>query len=78
VRFTSDVEDLGWLADVPGAESVQRSGRSVSVRGSGPLLAYTAAALVEHGIAPEDLRADHRTLEDAFLALTGSSEGLSS
>jgi hypothetical protein len=44
----------------------------VTVRGDGALLALTAAALVEHGIVPEDLRGERGTLEDVFVALTGS------
>jgi ABC-2 type transport system ATP-binding protein len=45
------------------------------VYGTGPLLAYTAAALVAHGLAPLDLRVERRTLEDAFLNLTGNRAG---
>ncbi len=70
VHFTTDVDDLSWLADASGVERIDRTGSHVSVHGRGPLLAYTAAALVQHGIAPADLRAEHRSLEDAFLALT--------
>src|SRR5690606_14087657 len=55
VLFTTDVEDLGWLREVPGVQGVTRNGNRVTVLGTGPLLAYTAAALVEHGIAPLDL-----------------------
>lgn len=39
--------------------------------GSGPVLALVAAALVEHGITPSDLRVERPTLEDAFLRLVG-------
>lgn len=78
VRFSTEQPDLSWLADAKGVERVERVGSNVSVRGSGPLLAYTAAALVEHGIAPLDLRAEHKSLEDAFLALIdGDPEGSS-
>ncbi len=70
VHFTTDAVDLSWLADVQGVERVVRAGSRVTVHGSGPLLAYTAAALVEHGIAPADLRSKRKSLEDAFLALT--------
>ena len=34
-----------------------------------------AAALVEHGITPSDLRVEQPTLEDVFLKLTGHSVG---
>ncbi len=70
VHFTTDAVDLPWLADAPGVERIVRTGSRVTVHGNGPLLAYTAAALVEHGIAPADLRAERKSLEDAFLALT--------
>ena len=40
------------------------------VVGDGPVLAYVAAALVERGIAPVDLRQERATLEDVFLTLT--------
>ncbi len=70
VFFTTDLADLSWLADAQGVERIERTGSHVSVRGTGPLLAYTAAALVAHGIAPTDLRSERRSLEDAFLALT--------
>ncbi len=70
VHFTSDAADLSWLADARGVERIDRAGTRVTVHGSGPLLAYTAAALVEHGIAPADLQAERKSLEDAFLALT--------
>ena len=75
VRFSTDQADLSWLTAVSGVEGVDREGSRVTVHGSGPLLAYTAAALVEHGIAPLDLRSEHRTLEDVFLALTGNQPG---
>jgi hypothetical protein len=32
-----------------------------------------AAALVEHGIVPEDLRSQRMSLEDVFLQITGRS-----
>jgi len=70
VRFTTDEADVAWLAEARGVESIERAGSRVTVHGSGPLLAYTAAALVDHGIAPIDLRAERKSLEDAFLALT--------
>ena len=72
VRFSTDQADLSFLADTSGVEAIDRDGSKVTVRGSGPLLAYTAAALVEHGIVPLDLRVEQRSLEDAFLVLTAS------
>lgn len=77
VHFTTDAVDLSWLADVQGVERVVQTGSRMTVHGSGPLLAYTAAALVEHGIAPADLRAERKSLEDAFLALTSDDSTVS-
>jgi ABC-2 type transport system ATP-binding protein len=71
VHFTTDEADLSWLTDSQGVERIERAGRRVTVHGRGPLLAHTAATLVAHDIAPLDLRTERKTLEDAFLALTG-------
>ena len=71
VRFTAppDVE-LDWLERVPGAEHIEHEASSYAVRGTGPLLAHTAAALMARGIAPLDLRVERDSLEDIYLALT--------
>ncbi len=71
VIFASDREDLGWLLEVPGAKTLVRRGPRVVLEGEGPLLALTAAALVERGIVPHDLRVEEPSLEDVFLKLTG-------
>jgi ABC-2 type transport system ATP-binding protein len=70
VLFTAE-GDFEWLSEVEGVDEVARSGTRVEVRGSGPVLARVAAALVARGIEPTDLRVERPTLEDAFLALTG-------
>jgi ABC-2 type transport system ATP-binding protein len=75
VMFTSELAELPWLEQVPGVRKVTRRGPEVEVDGSGPLLALVAAALVEHGIVPADLRAQQPTLEDVFLKLTGHAAG---
>ncbi|NNE72713.1 MAG: ABC transporter ATP-binding protein [Acidimicrobiales bacterium] len=74
VRFSTDQTDLSWLADAPGVTAIDRAGSRVTVQGTGPLLAHTAAALVAHGIAPVDLEVERKSLEDAFLALTDGEE----
>lgn len=74
VRFTTDL-GVEWLAGLPDVDSVERDRSRVAVRGSGAVLAHVAAALVAHGIAPTDLRADRPTLEDAFLRLTDGGGG---
>jgi ABC-2 type transport system ATP-binding protein len=71
VVFTCALDDVDWLRGVPGARSVTRRGRRVVVEGTGPLLAHVAAALVERGEAPDDLRVVEPSLEDVFLKLTG-------
>ena len=70
VVFSCEESDLGWLANVAGVERVERQRSAVEVEGSGPVLVHVAAALVEHGIIPSDLRVQQPSLEDAFLALT--------
>ena len=69
VTFTAD-EDVSFLENVGGVRQVTRDGHRVRVAGTGPLLAYVAAALVGRGIAPDDLEASRPSLEDAFLDLT--------
>lgn len=71
VVFTCAAGEIGWLARVPGARSYERHGPRVVVQGTGPLLAHVAAALVEHGVTPDDLRVIEPSLEDVFLRLTG-------
>jgi ABC-2 type transport system ATP-binding protein len=71
VVFSTERQDLGWLDGIAGVTGIERFGSRVEVEGTGPLLALTAAALVEHGIVPNDLRVEQPTLEDVFLKLTG-------
>ena len=71
VVFSAPDQDVEWLMSVPGARSVTRRGPRVVVEGSGPLVAYVGAALVERGLAPDDLRVIEPSLEDVFLKLTG-------
>jgi len=72
VLFSTDRADLDWLAHVPGVGAVERTNGRVAVTGTGPLLVHVGAALLEHGLAPLDLRPERPTLEDAFLTLTGA------
>ena len=71
VVFSALDQDVEWLMSVPGARRVTRRGPRVVVEGTGPLLAYVGAALVERGLAPDDLRVIEPSLEDVFLKLTG-------
>jgi ABC-2 type transport system ATP-binding protein len=73
VIFTTEIAGLSWLEKIPQVRRVVKKGPRVEVEGSGPVLALVAAALVEHGITPSDLRVEQPTLEDVFLKLTGHS-----
>ena len=74
VRFTAPATDLPWLADVPYVSDVERDRDRWEVRGTGPVLAYVAAALIDHDLAPTDLRLERATLEEVFLAITEPDE----
>ncbi|MEW6033964.1 MAG: ABC transporter ATP-binding protein [Chloroflexota bacterium] len=71
VVFSTEHADLSWLKETPHVRGVTRHGPRVEVEGSGPVLATVAAALVNHGITPSDLRVEQPTLEDVFLTVTG-------
>jgi ABC-2 type transport system ATP-binding protein len=71
VLFSTDKPDLAFLEQVSGVKNITRRGDRVEVEGSGSLLALVAAALVEHGIVPPDLRVEQPSLEDVFLKVTG-------
>jgi ABC-2 type transport system ATP-binding protein len=76
VVFSTDYTDLSWLQSIPQVHTINRQGPRVEVEGTGPVLALVAAALVDHGITPSDLRIEQSSLEDVFLKLTsaGTSE----
>jgi ABC-2 type transport system ATP-binding protein len=63
--------DLALLTGVPGVTDVQRSGRHVLVTGRGDFATAVTSALARNHIVVADLRIDQRTLDDAYLALTG-------
>jgi ABC-2 type transport system ATP-binding protein len=71
VVFSTEQADLSWLQGVPNVSRVNRHGPRVEVEGTGPVLARVAAALVEHGVVPADLRLEQTSLEDVFLSITG-------
>lgn len=71
VTFTAPADFAPhWLDAVDGVDGIHRTGRTVVVTGTGPLLAHVAAALASHDAAPDDLAVERASLEDAFLALT--------
>jgi ABC-2 type transport system ATP-binding protein len=70
VRFSTETPDLDFLYRLSCVDAVERRGERVEVSGTGAVLALVAAALVERGIVPTDLRAERATLEEVFLRLT--------
>jgi ABC-2 type transport system ATP-binding protein len=70
VRFTDSEIDVRTLHTLPGVERVQRHGPEVRVAGSGPVLAFVGAHLVEIGRPAIDLRVHRPTLEEQFVKLT--------
>ncbi|WP_049556231.1 ABC transporter ATP-binding protein [Nonomuraea sp. SBT364] len=72
--MTENVADLAGLFDgVPGVSGVSRTGNRVVVSGRGDFATAVTARLARHHVLVSDLRIDKRTLDDAFLALTGRS-----
>jgi ABC-2 type transport system ATP-binding protein len=75
VRFTDVELDARTLYTLPGVARVQRHGPEVHVDGSGPLLAFVGAHLVDIGRPALDLRVHRPSLEDEFVNLiTANSE----
>ncbi len=74
ISFSVDNADLSWLKDVPHVYRVWRSGNTIQIEGIGPAGALVAAALVEHGLVPEDYSVQHAALEEVFLGLTGRTD----
>ncbi|MCC3765855.1 ABC transporter ATP-binding protein [Glycomyces sp. TRM65418] len=73
VRFrTATPFDAAILDGVEEARSVRTAGDRVVVTGSGNLLHAVSTALVRSDVAALDTSFERATLEDAFLALTGS------
>ena len=62
-----------WLRDVPHVQGVARRGGRVEVRGTGPVIARVASALVDRNIVPADLQVEQPTLEEVFLKVVGHS-----
>ncbi|MFB9904929.1 ABC transporter ATP-binding protein [Allokutzneria oryzae] len=63
--------DTAVLTALPCVTSARRTGPQVLVTGTGDLLTQVSSALSAVGVTPTDLRVEHTTLDDAFLALTG-------
>lgn len=80
MRFTlpggSNADPAELLGSLPGVSAVTRDGDKVTVTGSGDFATAVTAALARCQLLVTDLRMDHRTLDDAFITLTGHSFGL--
>src|SRR5215831_1544338 len=76
IRFRPSAPlDDRLLTDLPEVRGVSRVGPQVVVTGSGNLLNAVVAALARNQIIAADLRVEQASLDDAFVALTGSASG---
>lgn len=71
VTFSTDLDDVGFLLNVTGVESVDHRGHRVIIGGTGALLARVAAALAARQVFPLDLEVKRASLEDVFLSIVG-------
>jgi ABC-2 type transport system ATP-binding protein len=65
--------DLALVRDLPGVTGATRSGRQVVVTGRADFAGRVTRELARHHVLVADLRLEQRTLDDAYLALTGHS-----
>jgi ABC-2 type transport system ATP-binding protein len=61
------------LAILPGVTAVSRRGAHVTVTGTGDFAAAVTAELARRQIVAADLRIEGRSLDSAYVALTGQS-----
>ncbi|MGI5493682.1 ABC transporter ATP-binding protein [Microtetraspora malaysiensis] len=77
MRFTlmagDTAGDMVELGGLPGVTGVTRTANRVVVTGRGDFATAVTAELARHHVLVSDLRIDKRTLDDAFVALTGRS-----
>jgi ABC-2 type transport system ATP-binding protein len=71
MRFRLMTGDASLLSEVPGVTGVTTKGDQVVVTGRGDFATAVTAALARNHVMVADLRIDKRTLDDAFVALTG-------
>jgi ABC-2 type transport system ATP-binding protein len=75
VRFTAPAHfDPAPLRTVDGVRTVAVDDDRMRVRGGDDLLTTVVRHLAEQGITPDDLHAEHATLEDVFLTLTNDGD----
>jgi ABC-2 type transport system ATP-binding protein len=71
-RLTGPIDEPA-LRQLPGVTSVTRSGERVTIIGRKDFAADVTAELVRQRVIPADLRIDGRSLDNAYVALTGRS-----
>ncbi|MEU6248520.1 ABC transporter ATP-binding protein [Glycomyces sp. NPDC047010] len=74
MRFTlprGAADPTAVVAAVPGVTATERDGDRVTVTGTGDFATAVTGALARNHVLVTDLRIDQRSLEDAFIALTG-------
>jgi ABC-2 type transport system ATP-binding protein len=69
-RPSTTIDDR-LLTDLPEVRSVQRTGPTLVVTGTGNLIGAVTAVLARHEVIANDLRIDQANLDEAYLALTG-------
>jgi ABC-2 type transport system ATP-binding protein len=74
VLFSWEGAPLSWLETVPHVRSIRQQGSQIEVEGEGPVFQHVAAALLQRGIEPDDLRVERPTLEEVFLQIVGKPE----
>lgn len=72
MRFRPMAEfDVGILSALPGVKEIHRAGDHIAVTGTGDFASAVTGALARHHILVADLRLERRSLDDAYVALTG-------
>jgi ABC-2 type transport system ATP-binding protein len=72
MRFRPMAEfDPGILAALPGVREIHRSGEHIAVTGTGDFASAVTGALARHHVLVADLRLEQRSLDEAYVALTG-------
>ncbi|QSB14390.1 ABC transporter ATP-binding protein [Natronosporangium hydrolyticum] len=67
----ADPQVLAEIEQLSAVTEVTRTGRQVIVAGTGDLLFAVSQALSSAQVTPSELRVEQRSLDDAFVALTG-------
>ncbi len=74
MRFRPMAEfDVGILSSLPGVRDIHRTGDQIAVIGTGDFASAVAGALARHHVLVADLRLEQRSLDEAYVALTGRS-----